>query len=411
MVGMTTNPVLAFASAGHFIVHLLLGLHATAALAIERDWAIDYGSIIALWTWGAIALGAAAPAAGWLADRIGAAPMMVLFFVGSGGGTVAASFAGGPLSLSLTLASLGLFAAIYHPVSLAWLLEGMEEGQRGRAVGINGLFGSLGVAAAPAVAGLLSDSWDWRTAYLLPGLVSIPFGLLLAVLLLRGQISVGRRADTFSHDAPAMDDRSAPAGAFLWLAVSMICSSLLYAAFTTALPKWAETKVIAFWPHADLGAIGLIVGIVFLVGGVGQVLAGHLSDRHDPRRIYVWTLASKPALVLAAAFLAGPLGLFAAALTILAMDVTSPSESLLLARWTPTNRRSFAFGIRHAIALAAAPAGVWLAAVSHGTAGGLRSLFIGLACLAIVATCAAMLLPKDRHPARSVLTASSLRKR
>lgn len=122
---MTSNPVLTFASAGHFVVHLLLGLHATVALAIERDWSIGYGTIIALWTWGAFLLGAAAPAAGWLADRIGAARMMVLFFVGSGGASVVASMADGPMSLSATLAALGLFAAIYHPVGLAWLLDGV----------------------------------------------------------------------------------------------------------------------------------------------------------------------------------------------------------------------------------------------------------------------------------------------
>lgn len=411
MAGMTRNPVLAFASAGHFIVHLLIGLHATIALAIERDWAVDYGSIVALWAWGAFALGAAAPAAGWLADRIGAGRMMVLFFIGSGGASAAASFADGPLSLSTTLVALGLFAAIYHPVGLAWLLDGINEGRRGRSVGINGLFGSLGVAAAPPLAGFLSDGWSWRAAYLLPGVVSMLLGLVLAFALLSGKVSNGRPFSPASRDAPAEAGRSASGGALAMLAVAMICSSLLYAAFTTALPKWAASKMTAFWPDADLGAIGSVVGIVFLVGGLGQVLAGYLSDRHDPRQIYAWTLVTKPALLLGAAFLAGPLGLAAAALTVLAMDVTSPSESLLLARWTPAKRRGFAFGIRHAVALAAAPGGVWLAAISSGTANGLDGLFVGLAGLAAVAACAAMLLPKEGQPARNVLTASSLRKR
>lgn len=408
---MTSNPVLAFASAGHFVVHLLIGLHATTALAIERDWAIDYGSIVALWVWGAFALGAAAPVAGWLADRIGAGRMMVLFFIGSGGGSAAASFADGPLSLSVTLAALGLFAAIYHPVGLAWLLEGMDEARRGRAVGINGLFGSLGVAAAPPIAGFLSDGWGWRAAYLFPGAVSMLLGLLLAFALLGGRVSNGRRFVPPSPDAAAVAGRSSPGRALVWLAVAMVCSSLLYAAFTTALPKWAEIKMTAFMPDADLGTIGSVVGVVFLVGGFGQVLTGHLSDRHDPREIYAWTLVIKPVLLLGAAFLAGPLGFAAAALTVLAMDVTSPSESLLLARWTPAQRRGFAFGIRHAIALAAAPGGIWLAAVSSGTAGSMDSLLVALAGLAAVAACAAMLLPKERQPARNVLTASSLRKR
>ncbi|ODT98833.1 MAG: hypothetical protein ABS83_03650 [Rhodospirillales bacterium SCN 65-16] len=408
---MTRNPVLVFASTGHFVVHFLIGLHATTALAIERDWAVDYGSIVALWVWGAFALGAAAPAAGWLADRIGAGRMMVLFFIGSGGGSAAASFADGPLSLSAALAALGLFAAIYHPVGLAWLLDGMDEARRGRAVGVNGLFGSLGVAAAPPVAGFLSDGWGWRGAYLCPGVVSMLLGLLLALALLGGKVPNSRPFVPLSPVAATMANRSAPARALVVLAVAMVCSSLLYAAFTTALPKWAEIKLTAFWPDTDLGMIGSLVGVVFLVGGFGQVLTGHLSDRYDPRDIYAWTLVTKPLLLLGAAFLAGPLGLVAAALTVFAMDVTSPSESLLLARWTPAQRRGLAFGIRHAIALAAAPGGVWLAAISSGTASGLGGLFVGLAGLAAVAACAAILLPKKRQPARNVLTASSRRNR
>ena len=165
---MRSCPVLVFACAGHFAVHLLLGLHATAALTIEREWSIDYGTIIALGIWAAFLLGAAAPAAGWLADKVGAAPIMVIFFVGSGAASIAAAIGIGPASLAITLAALGLFGAIYHPVGLAWLLAGVDELRRGWAVGLNGLFGSLGSAAAPAMAGVLGDAFGWRTAFGFP---------------------------------------------------------------------------------------------------------------------------------------------------------------------------------------------------------------------------------------------------
>jgi MFS transporter, FSR family, fosmidomycin resistance protein len=396
---MRSYPVLVFACAGHFAVHLLLGLHATAALAIEREWSVDYGTVIALGIWGALLLGAAAPAAGWLADKMGAAPIMVVFFVGSGAASMAAAMAPGPASLAVTLAALGLFGAIYHPVGLAWLLAGVDESRRGWAIGLNGLSGSLGVAAAPAVAGGLGDAFGWRMAFLLPGVVAAMLGILLMSALMRGIVAIDDRSAASAAPAGGTSSRrAAPVEvkrALVALGTAMMCGSLVYSAFVTALPKWTEGRILSGWPGADLGIVGTAVAVVFLVGGFGQVLAGYLADRYDSRHIYLLVLATKPLLLVAAALIAGPAGLIAAAALVLMIDIASPSESLLLARWAPTSRRGFAFGIRYAAALAAAPAGLWLAAAFHDTPWGHNGLFIGLAALAAVAAIAAAAIPRD----------------
>lgn len=404
---MRRNPVLAYACAGHFAIHLLLGLHATAALAIERDggWGTEtgYGRLVALWTAGAFLLGAAAPLAGWLADRIGAARMMAVFFLGSGAATVACAAAGGPLGLGVALGALGLFAAIYHPVALAWLVSGVEGGRRGRAIGLNGAFGSLGVAAAPLAASALAEAGSWRLAYLLPGLAVVGVGLLLAVSAWHGSVPEGWPSPAVVCDGaerPGGTNRGTSVRPFLALGAAMLCNSVLYAAFTTALPKWAEGRVLRAWPAADLTVVGLTVSAVFLVGGLGQLLAGTLTDRHDPRTFFLLALAAKPPLLLGAALAAGPSGLFFAAALVLAIDVASPSESLLLGQRAPAHRRGLAFGVRHAAGLAATPTGVWLAAQVVGTAGardaaaGLDGLLLVLAGLATVALLVAATVPR-----------------
>ncbi|MGH8432391.1 MAG: MFS transporter, partial [Solimonas sp.] len=223
--------MLVFACIGHFAVHLLLGLHATAALAIEREWSIDYGSVIELGIGGAFLVGAAAPAAGWLADKAGSARLMVVFFLGSGAASMTTAMAGGPASLAMTLGGLGLFAAIYHPVGLAWLLGGVAERRRGWAVGVNGLFGSLGVAAAPAAAGLLGDAWGWRAAFFLPGLGTVALGALLILTRARGAVpddhaaAAARPAAGTVTKAMSSDSRRA----LVALAAAMVCGSVLYA--------------------------------------------------------------------------------------------------------------------------------------------------------------------------------------
>lgn len=395
---MRPNPVLVFACVGHFATHLLLGLHTTAALAIEREWSVDYGTVIALGLWGAFLLGAAAPAAGWLADKVGAGRIMVVFFLGSGAASMATAMASGPTPMAMTLAALGLFGAIYHPVGLAWLLASVDETRRGRAIGLNGLFGSLGVAAAPAVTGLLGDAFGWRMAFLLPGLTTTMIGILLMVALVRGSIereTVSTSSSKVAVDSGVLRRTSDVRRALLALSVAMLCGSALYSAFVTALPKWTEGRIVTAWPDADLSVVGSTVALVFLVGGFGQVLTGYLADRYEARHVYVLALAAKPVLLISAVLIAGPAGLVAAAMLVLAIDVSSPSESLLLARWVPANRRAFAFGVRYAAALAATPAGLWLAAVAYGTAWSHDGLLIGLAMLAAVAAFAAAAIPRD----------------
>ena len=59
---------------------------------------------------------------------------------------------------------IGLFGAIYHPVGIAWLVACAKK--QGMALGINGVFGSIGSALAPVFVGLMIDfvSWPGRTS-------------------------------------------------------------------------------------------------------------------------------------------------------------------------------------------------------------------------------------------------------
>ena len=78
----------------------------------------------------------------------------------------------------LGLGLLGLFASIYHPVGTALVVQ--SAGRAGRALGINGVFGNLGVAAAGLVTGAIAEFLGWRAAFILPGVVAVLTGVLFA---------------------------------------------------------------------------------------------------------------------------------------------------------------------------------------------------------------------------------------
>jgi MFS family permease len=69
---------------------------------------------------------------------------------------VATAFSASPTMLAVTLGATGLFAAIYRPIGTAMLVDAAGD-RPGRAIGINGVFGNIGVGLAPVVTAFLAS--------------------------------------------------------------------------------------------------------------------------------------------------------------------------------------------------------------------------------------------------------------
>ena len=116
--------------------------------------------------------------AGKLGDQWGRRSMMIIFFIGIGVAAIGVSLAQSTIQLAVALALLGAFASIYHPVGIPLLVQGSTR--PGWTSGINGLCGNMGVALAAVITGILVKFFGWRTAFVVPGLVSIACGALFA---------------------------------------------------------------------------------------------------------------------------------------------------------------------------------------------------------------------------------------
>ena len=80
--------------------------------------------------------------------------------------------------LAVALTALGMFAAIYHPVGTAMLIE--QATSRGRSLAFNGVCGNLGVALAAGITAALVAWLGWRAAFLAPGAICIATALDLS---------------------------------------------------------------------------------------------------------------------------------------------------------------------------------------------------------------------------------------
>src|SRR5262249_52558440 len=113
--------------------------------------------------------------AGWLGDRWRRSHLMVLFFIGLGLSAILAGLSREPVLLTASLALIGVFAAIYHPVAIAAVVQ-LAQG-RGWEIAVNGVWGNLGFAGAAAATGLLTETFGWRAAFIVPGVLAIVLGL------------------------------------------------------------------------------------------------------------------------------------------------------------------------------------------------------------------------------------------
>ena len=162
---------------GHFLDHFFMLVFASAAaLTLIKKWDMSYAELIPYATPGFVAYAIFSLPSGWLADRWNRDAMMSIFFIGIGLAAIATSFADSPIQIGVGLTFIGVFAAIYHPVGIALVIEG--HSRTGVPLAINGIFGNIGVGSAALITGFLIDNMSWRAAFILPGLISVAAGVL-----------------------------------------------------------------------------------------------------------------------------------------------------------------------------------------------------------------------------------------
>ncbi len=399
---MTTTSqrlALAFANAGHVLTHLLMLLYPTVVLALERRFALSYGELMLLSLPGTVLYGAGALPAGILGDRWSAERMMVLFYLGSGGAAIATGCATGPLGIGIGLALVGLFGSIYHPVGIAWLVRNAEN--RGRVLGWNGIFGSIGVGIAPATAGLLTDWIDWRAAFILPGTVALGMGLALAWFVRQGAV-VAAKTDVKPQAEPKRGDARR---AFVALSVTMLSAGIIYQAMTVVLPKLFEQRLVGLTDGGTLGAGGF-ASLVFAEGMIIPLVGGWLADRYSLKWIYVgsWALAVPALLVTIGLF---ELPLFAMTMVVFSlMSLVAPTENALLVRYTPGRWRATAFGAKFVLSLGVSSLGVPLVAFIYDRTGDFIWLFAVLGMLAVTIVAAGIFLPRETEEEAAVPAAA-----
>jgi len=390
-----------FLGIGHFCDHLFMLLFATvAALSLSHQWGMSYAELIPYATPGFVAFGVFTLPAGWLADKWSRNGMMVTFYIGIGLSSIFTSFADTPLQIGIGLFAIGIFAAIYHPVGLALVVQGRDN--TGVPLAINGVFGNMGVASAALIAGFFIGHAGWRSAFVWPGILSIAIGIAYAIFLYAGRS--GRADEAPRRVTPKKDadtiglNRRLISRVLVIIILSTAIGGLVFQSTTFALPKVFDERLGELAISATL--VGRYAFMVFAIAGFAQLVVGYLVDRYSIRLVFsvVGTLqviffALMPglsdwrALIVSMAFMLVVFGQI-------------PINDVLIGRITRSEWRSRFYAIRYVVTFSVMASSVPIIAWIHDR-WGFDTLFTVLSAGSVCILTAVLFLPKAVSAARS----------
>ena len=386
---------LAFLNIGHAYDHLFMLLYATVVLALEDAFQMTYGELIALSFPGFVAFAVGALPAGWLGDRWDRTYLMAAFFLGIGGASILTGLAQSPWQIAVGLALIGLFASIYHPVGIAMVVEGRDK--VGKVLGINGVFGNLGVAGAAIVAGLLTETLGWRAAFIIPGAIAAATGVAYIALVRGGKLDAAR-----SGSKESSDSTGAPffLKALLILAVASLFGGLIFNVTTVALPKIFDERLTGL-ATTTLG-VGSLASVVFAVAAFSQIAVGYLIDRFPIKPVLVVVVGAQIPLMLLAAGAHDGVMLGVAVIMMALVFGEIPIHDALIAQFTSDAWRSRVYAIKYVITLGVSALAIPLVSLTHRSEGGFVTLFVLMAAFVVIILTAVAFLPVARQSKSTV---------
>lgn len=371
----------------HAIDHLFLLIFATAVGAIAHDFGLARWEDLMPYGAGAFLLfGLGSLPAGKLGDQWGRRQMMLVFFVGMGASALLIAATQGPWQLAVALTLMGAFASIYHPVGIPMLVQRSEK--PGAAIGVNGLSGNLGIAAAAIVTGILVEHAGWRAAFVVPGVACFVVG---ALFWWRAPRETEPPAQRMRKTAPTL----APGQLTRVLLVMTLASAsggLIFNLTTNGNGQMLGERLAAL--VQDPSRLGLLLGAVYAVASVAQVIVGRLIDRYPLKPIWLVVVLAQVPMLAAAAVAPGWWAWLALLGSMIFIFGAIPFTDATIVRFVDDRMRSRVAGLRLAVSLAISSAAVWALGPAVKVAG-FATLFAVMAGVALCTAAMLTLLPAE----------------
>jgi MFS family permease len=371
----------------HAIDHLMLLVFATAVASIAREFDVGRWEDLMPYTTGAFVMfGIGSFPSGRLGDLWGRRAMMLIYFFGMGGAALLIALTQNPWQLALALGVMGAFASIYHPVGIPMLLR--HASKPGITIGINGMVGNLGIAAAAISTGFFIQYANWRTAFIVPGVISIACGVLfMKVAPVEGGAPAKRAARQIGLP-PATRNR-----VFLVMTMLAVTGSILFNFTTNGNGELLKARLPILLEQP--ASLGMLLAAVYALASLSQLAVGRLIDRFPIRNVMLGIIACQGPVFLLAAFSQG-WALYAAMILFMVLVFGSiPFTDAIIARFVDDSMRSRVSGMRLTVSFGVSSMAVWAIGPAVKAAG-FGTALLALGTVAICSLLIAWQLPNEQ---------------
>jgi MFS family permease len=383
--------IIRLTAASHGLVHLYEGVLPPLIPLLIGEFSTDYFHLGVIVTIFSYAFGLGSLPAGYLADRIGPRRLVSAYLLGAGLAAMAVWFADSLWSYGIVMGFIGLFCSTYHPASNTLISHAVRE--KGRAFGIHGIAGSLGVALVPVVSAWMGSAMGWKAPHVVFGF----FGLAVGIY----SLSIpGAPVAPAQANAGGGKDSGSKTISYLNLSIffaASIVQGVTYKGIMTFLPAYMGENVRLSFLRLDTVALGgTVATLALLSGAVGQYLSGRLVDRFRAEGLYLGALLIGTLWVFVMAATSNLVLVAAAVLYAFFYFATQPIQNYLISSYLPKHRQGLGYGLHFFLSFGV---GSTAAAVAGYMADrfGLQSVFylMGL-CFALTSILIGTLLVRVR---------------
>jgi len=341
---ITERKIIMITCFGHFMSHFNMFFFTALLLPLASYYQTDLSDILGRSFWMYCLFGITALPWGFAADRWGARKLMMIFHSGAGICCFGIALClDNIVALSIGLAGLGAFSGIYHPVGLGWISRSVSRISFG--MGINGIFGNLGIALAPLVAGIMNWMYGIKAMFLLAGIINC-LGILLLIRLPFTSETKKNGSDNYTAKQIIKP--------FVILLIAMMLGGVAYRGATVILPAYFELKnqdIFEFF-HLLLNSVSpnvvatTSVSIVFVAGMIGQYTGGRVAEYFDLRKCYLIFHVITIPLAIILAFVSNTVLILSTMVYFFFLLGMQPIENTLVAKLAPSRFLHSAYGTK-----------------------------------------------------------------
>jgi len=370
--------LLSFLTGGHFITHVLLVAYPVIAVLVgEQLGFTSRTEILSLITFTGVIYGTGALFTGYLADRYDPLAMITMGLIFSTVSSFGIALSFNYWMMVAFFALLGVGLSFYHPAGLSYISKIFGPKNRGKALGLNGVGGDLGLVVSPVVTVAIAQGLGWRTAYMTWGVVGLVL-VVFALFLFGSRVLRPTRNGTAIGGTDGGDDGPAPNGRprlqgrldmtsmvvveevgptskkAYWAGMRVILTASVIIVLTITIFRGllfhGVLEPLPTFLNQEKGLTvldaGVLISIMYILGAIGEPIGGWVKDRSGARNpLIVFSLVCSGAVALLVVSTDPYLTISAMMLFGFAMFMMMSVVNTLVADVTPPEVRATFYGV------------------------------------------------------------------